>query len=489
MNDKLQISMLPDAPDDINGEFLIKTFLHRIDEIANRDEVKASDLKAALETYLKLEDREKANIVEASLPPFEPSLFGHQKKFVHSKTRFTALIGGVRSGKTYAGAVKGIERALFLPTIGAAVAPTAAMARDVLVPQYAELLGERIAKWLSSNMEMTLRNGSKILFRSADNPDRLMGLTLDWFHLDEAAQLPKRVWETLVNRTISTGGPGFLTTTPRGRNWVFDLVQDWEHDPDAKIIIAKTSDNPQISSADIARARRQLDPKYFRQQYEASFESSGLAVYDDFSPETHVLKPRWEIHPDWPVYIALDLGWTHPTAILWAQLSPDGEWIFFDELVQSHLRLNKVAGAILGEPVDIGGETFRAKVPYSRIERVVCGIEGRQSRQEAGGESAVRILANAGVTRVGVYSGSIVDGIHAVRSKLLSADGVVNLKISPVCRRLIDDFQGYNYPSDTDGSAIGELPDKDGVHDHTMDALRYLVDFVTPLAETRWQIG
>ncbi len=481
--------MFPVAPDDIDGEFLIKTFLHRIDEIANRDDVKASDLKAALETYLKLEERERVQSLEDSLPPFEPELFGHQEKFVRSKTRFTALIGGVRSGKTYAGAVKGIERALFLPTIGSAVAPTAAMARDVLVPQYAELLGERVEKWLSSNMEMTLRNGSKILFRSADNPDRLMGLTLDWFHLDEAAQLPKRVWEILVNRTISTGGHGFLTTTPRGRNWVFDLVRDWENDPDAEIIIAKTADNPQISSADIARARRQLDPKFFRQQYEASFETSGLAVYEDFAPESHVIRPRWEIRRDWPIYIGLDLGWTHPSAILWAQLSPDGRWIVFDELVKSHLRLDKVASAILGEPVDIGGETFRAKIPYSHVEKVICGLEGRQSRQEAGGESAVRILSGAGITRIGVYSGSIADGIHAVRSKLRSADGVINLEIVADCKRLIDDIQGYNYPSDADGSAVGELPEKDGIHDHTMDALRYMIDFVTPLTETRWQIG
>ena len=481
--------MFPVAPDDIDGEFLIKTFLHRIDEIANRDDVKASDLKAALETYLKLEERERVQSLEDSLPPFEPELFGHQEKFVRSKTRFTALIGGVRSGKTYAGAVKGIERALFLPTIGSAVAPTAAMARDVLVPQYAELLGERVEKWLSSNMEMTLRNGSKILFRSADNPDRLMGLTLDWFHLDEAAQLPKRVWEILVNRTISTGGHGFLTTTPRGRNWVFDLVRDWENDPDAEIIIAKTADNPQISEADIARARRQLDPKFFRQQYEASFETSGLAVYEDFAPESHVIRPRWEIRRDWPIYIGLDLGWTHPSAILWAQLSPDGRWVVFDELVKSHLRLDKVASAILGEPVDIGGETFRAKIPYSQVEKVICGLEGRQSRQEAGGESAVRILSGAGITRIGVYSGSIADGIHAVRSKLRSADGVINLEIVADCRRLIDDIQGYNYPSDADGSAVGELPEKDGIHDHTMDALRYMIDFVTPLTETRWQIG
>jgi len=469
-----------------DSELWRRSFLEKIEEIISRPEVKASELKAALDTYLKIEDRSPD---DTQIEPFKAELFGHQMEFARSKTRFTALIGGVRSGKTYAGSVKGIERALFLPTIGAAVAPTSAMARDVLVPQYAELLGERVEKWLSSSMEMQLRNGSKILFRSADNPERLLGLTLDWFHLDEAAQLPKRVWEILVGRTISTGGKGFLTTTPRGRNWVYELVSSWENDPDAKIIMAKTSQNPLIDATDIERARRQLDPKYFRQQYEASFESQGLAVYEDFDPDTHVLPVEWEIVPNWPIYIGLDLGWTHPTAILWAQLSPSGEWIVFDELVKSHLRLDKVAEAILGGPVDVQGRTFRAKVPYTKIDRIVSGVEGKQSRQEAGGESAIRTLISRGVTRVGVYSGQIADGVHTLRSKLRTADGEIKLKISPSCRRLIDDFAGYQYPADSDGNASSELPDKDGVHDHTMDALRYMIDFIAPLSDTKWRFG
>ncbi|RKZ29596.1 hypothetical protein DRQ36_08100, partial [bacterium] len=292
---------LVESPDERESDDIVAAVKSRMESIIRKPDFDLDDLKKAADVLKKV-TVDIGGIIPAAPAPFEPELFEYQKRFAMSRARYSGLIGGVRSGKTYAGAVKAIKRALLLPTTGAAVAPTAAMARDVLVPQYAELAAERIIKWNASVGEMTLSNGSKILFRSGDNPERLMGLTLDWFHLDEAAQLPRRVWEVLVNRTISTGGPGFLTTTPRGRNWVWELVRKWESDPDSEVVIAKTSDNPLIDPLEIDRARRQLDPRYFRQQFEASFEAEGLRVYDDFDPDEHVLEETWRIEKDWPTY-------------------------------------------------------------------------------------------------------------------------------------------------------------------------------------------
>ena len=462
--------------------------LDRIDRIISDPNFDLKELKDAADVLKRLADGPDFAL-SATHKPFAPALFEHQSAFTNCGTRFTAFIGGVRSGKTYAGAAKGLSRALLLPTVGAAVAPTAGMARDVLVPQYAALAGGHVAKWNGSIAEMTLDNGSKILFRSADNPDRLMGLTLDWFHLDEAAQLPRRVWEVLVNRTISTGGPGFLTTTPRGRNWVWQLLKSWENDRDAEAFFAKTSDNPLIDPKEIERARHQLDARYFRQQFEASFEEEGLRVYGDFSPMLHILEEPWHIRDKWPIYIGIDFGWTHPSAIIWAQLSPEGKWVVFDELVQPHLRLEKIAAAIMGETIGIVGRNFRAKVPYSRVERVISGAEGLQSRQEGGGESALSALAGMGVTRTVVSRSRILAGVNAVRAKLMSADGEINLLVDPRCRRIADDFLGYVYPSNSDGKPSSELPEKDGVHDHSMDALRYMIDFVTPIKGEKWRFG
>jgi hypothetical protein len=37
----------------------------------------------------------------------------------------------------------------------------------------------------------------------------------------------------------------------------------------------------------------------------------------------------------------------------------------------------------------------------------------------------------------------------------------------------VKDFCGYHYPETREGRPIKDQPEKDGVHDHTMDALRY----------------
>ena len=52
-----------------------------------------------------------------------------------------------------------------------------------------------------------------------------------------------------------------------------------------------------------------------------------------------------------------------------------------------------------------------------------------------------------------------------------AGDGKSRLLISPRCERLIEAMQCYHYP-DSDGPGA-ELPQKDGVYDHPIDALRY----------------
>ena len=68
---------------------------------------------------------------------------------------------------------------------------------------------------------------------------------------------------------------------------------------------------------------------------------------------------------------------------------------------------------------------------------------------------------------------TILEGIELIRRAIRSGDGAIALVISPRCPRLIEAMQCYHYP-DTARAAAGELPLKDGVHDHPIDALRYL---------------
>lgn len=343
------------------------------------------------------------------------------------------------------------------------------MLRDVLIPLWQQLLPAKyVRKYSQSQHKLWLKNGSIVLFRSAEKPERLYGLTLHWFHIDEAATIERKVWDVMLSRTISTKGCGFITTTPNGHNWVYELVERGG----ISVVFAKTLDNPLIDAEEVERAKKILDPKFFRQQYEASFEAYLGQVYDDFS-DANIRK----ISPlsDARNYVAADFGWQHPTALLWAQITPDGEIYFIDEVVEPHLTPNAVAKMLLGESVRLpSGNFFRAPISFDKIDELVTGFEATQSRQESGGLAIVDSLRNSGIERIRITGGSIIRGILAVRSKIKDATGGRHLFIDSHCKRLISDFRGYHYREDASGSG-SELPVKDGIHDHTMDAVRYLI--------------
>lgn len=66
---------------------------------------------------------------------------------------------------------------------------------------------------------------------------------------------------------------------------------------------------------------------------------------------------------------------------------------------------------------------------------------------------------------------SILEGIELIRRVLRSGDSKNSIIISPKCSRLIEALQCYHYPDSAE--APSELPLKDGVYDHPIDALRY----------------
>ena len=67
---------------------------------------------------------------------------------------------------------------------------------------------------------------------------------------------------------------------------------------------------------------------------------------------------------------------------------------------------------------------------------------------------------------------NILAGVELIRRALRAGDGTSTLIISPRCVRLIEAMQCYHYPDNASGSDA-ELPLKDGVYDHPIDALRY----------------
>jgi len=103
---------------------------------------------------------------------------------------------------------------------------------------------------------------------------------------------------------------------------------------------------------------------------------------------------------------------------------------------------------------------------HGAVARAYCDPAGAGRNQQTAA-SNVQLLRVAGF-KVRYRSSRIVEGLEMMRAALRPAHGPPRLLIHPRCTRLIRAMQSYRYP---DGG--GELPLKDGEHDHLIDALRY----------------
>jgi len=173
------------------------------------------------------------------------TVLAKQKLFLESKKRFTALFGGRGAGKSYCACLKALHLAGRFKCTGGFIAPTYPMVNDILLPLWLEIAGPVVEKHNRSSHTSFLLNGSKVMFRSADRPDRLRGLNWTWFGLDEAALVEEYMWLIAIATLRESGrtGVGFLTTTPRGKNhWIYDKFVTTQS-PDYASWHIKTNDN------------------------------------------------------------------------------------------------------------------------------------------------------------------------------------------------------------------------------------------------------
>jgi len=159
-----------------------------------------------------------------------------QSKVAQSKKRYVGYVSGVGAGKTFAGISRSLRNMLEwnVGELGAVVAPTRTMVQDVIINELRDLgifeWGWDYASSQASEPGILAPNGSRALVLSADNQrtvERLKGLNLAWWWIDEEAEVPPRAREILMQR-LRTGNyrNGTITTTPKGRNHTWEFFVD-----------------------------------------------------------------------------------------------------------------------------------------------------------------------------------------------------------------------------------------------------------------------
>jgi hypothetical protein len=180
-------------------------------------------------------------------------------------------------------------------------------------------------------------------------------------------------------------------------------------------------------------------------------------VFDEFDPAVHVQPVDYD--PNLPLYRTIDFGFVNPFVCLWIQVDLAGVVRVIDEYVRSRATIDVHAVEIRN----------RTPVDEEKVAATFCDPAGK-SVNDVTGTSAIRELRSLGIA-VRFKPSGILDGIELIRRAIRSGDGKTSLIISPKCPRLIEALECYHYPDSA--NAPGELPLKDGLYDHPIDALRY----------------
>ena len=386
-----------------------------------------------------------------------------QKEILECDKRFRVLITGRRFGKTFLCIQELAKFSRYPKKKVWYVAPTYRMAKDIVWNDLVDRMTKH--KWLKklnhSDLRLTLRNGSEISLRGADNENSLRGVGLDFLVMDEFADVKEHAWYEVLRPTLSDkNGSALFCGTPRGYgNWSYNLFSKENEDEQWKSFQFTTLDGGQVSASEVQQAKQDLDERTFNQEYMASFVNYAGQIYYNFDRKQNVLdiyNPKTnEIH------IGMDFNIDPMSAVI-SELKGNNIYVY-DEIV--------IYSSNTDEMVQEIKNRFKDKHIF-----IYPDPASKQRKTSAGGVTDLAILKNAGFhLRVRNSHPMIRDRINAVNTKLKNGVGDRTLFIANKCKTMLKSIERQIYKEGT------TVPDKDNNYDHMNDALGYLVEYLYPV--------
>lgn len=420
------------------------------------------------------------------------NLLNAQREFLEIPHNYTLDVavyqGGYGSGKTFAGSLLGILLALKFPKIrGLVGAQTYTLVRDTTLQSYFEHLdnmGFTIGsdyKWNSTEQKLVFWNGSEILFRQFEEPNRLKSLNLGFVEIEEMSDIPYETFEMLLARLRQKIKPDWKNFTYR----IFghtnpELQQGWVYKTffvnppeNYRIVCAPTTQNIYLPKGFCDELKKLYDEKYYNTFVlgKTGHYNENLVV-KDFSKD-NIREIQYK--NDLDVHISCDFN-VDPMCWVIAHKTED-KVFYFDEIAMENTTTAKAC------------EEFCRRYPNHKGKIIINGDASGDNRsctseytnyviikkkmQSFGYDTDIKIKS---------FNPPIKNRISAFNAKVRNANGDIGLYISPKCEKLLYNIYNLRY---IEGSSKINIPTYTQIKQskelkflsHPFDAASYLVDF------------
>lgn len=384
-----------------------------------------------------------------------------QKIVAKDEHRFRVLNCGRRWGKTELAAEEMLGVAIAKKDRRVAYyAPTREDARDIMWSILTKKCAGAVTYQNETRLELKVktRDGGESLitlygWEAVQERGKGRGIANDFLVLDEVSSF-RNFWEgwnnVLSPTLIDRKGSALFISTPKGYNHFYDLHELEKRDHNWKSFHFTTYDNPFIPVDEIERERKTKPEDSFAQEYLADFRKREGLVYKDFDRKKHLFSDEDEIHSIKNKWVAIDWGFTNPTAMYTIYEDYDSNFWITDEY-------------------------------YKRGQVTDDIIEVAQARQANGyypdpAEPDRLEMMRRKKLNVKDVSKDVEAGISSVQT-LLRQD---RLHIHTSCLNLIDEFESYAFEERKEKAKDKNEPENPiKENDHGLDAIRYCLHMRT----------
>lgn len=219
-------------------------------------------------------------LIQFNMPP----RFAWQEQVRTCPVRFRVVAAARQVGKSRLAGVECLSVALKGGKVWWVV-PEHGLADQIfeLLSDWARAIPE--AKVRKSKKSFEFPTGGTIQIKSADDPQRLRGATLDFVVMDECAFMHEAAWYEGVRHTLTVKkGRALFTSTTFGKNWFYQLYvlglpNNPSRDPEWMSFRFDQTASPLITQDEIESARRTMPHNKFRQEVMAEFTDGGGEVF------------------------------------------------------------------------------------------------------------------------------------------------------------------------------------------------------------------
>ena len=347
-----------------------------------------------------------------------------RKEILGDPSRFKVIVAGRRWGKTVLSLMYLLKDAFRENERRWFVTPTYRQGKMIVFPILRQMFSSfDNAKLNESEMSVVFDNGAELAVKGADNEHNLRGVELTKCVMDEMAYIKPHVWEEIIYPMLATTqGEVLFIGTPKGFDIMYDLYSRGQSDKDWRSWQFKTIEGGFVPREEIERAKRTMDEVIFKQEFEASFETTGNRAAYNFSRDTHCTKADELSNSLW---WGIDFNVDYMTAVLACQYT-DSTIHFFDEIRLKNSNTDELA---------------------IEMKKIAPDIEcypdpAGKARSTTSRRSDHQILRDHGfIIRAKASHPSHIDRLNALNRKLRDAEGKVGMTIDSSCIYLIKDLE------------------------------------------------